>query len=186
MTKVFVYIGGYAQVGKTSVTNELRSRGYNCFSTSEILYEMAEKMCDIFELPCFYENKNQFYGMPLDGRYELTSEKGRTWLILLAEKVLVPVFGRQVFAHTATQRAIDCDSDLVFIESFNNEENQLMIQYASNMTPKSNLHVKFNIRRNTEDPSADSRELLFGAMDLQNDKTIPELVDELLSHTVSL
>ena len=54
MTKTFVYIGGYAQVGKTSVMNELRGRGYNCFSTSEILYEVAEKLCSKFLIFPFY------------------------------------------------------------------------------------------------------------------------------------
>lgn len=175
--KTIVYLGGYARSGKSSLIEELRNRGYSCFSTSEILHEVASRFCLSFYLPVFFRHKTEKFDLGYS--FFPCIKTGREWLITLAEDVLVPVFGRELFAHTASKRAIACDTPLVFIEAFNNEEQNLMSWYAQNI---GNIQQEliFNIRRDREEPDADSRELLAGAIDIQNTQTIAELVDSLL------
>lgn len=93
-----VYLTGYARTGKTTLLTELKGRNWLVVSSSEILHKVTEKVLKEFN-PELYD---KYMAIP-DKDADLAYRKGkpiskRDMLIMVAEEILVPMFGREIFA----------------------------------------------------------------------------------------
>lgn len=148
--KRIIFIGGYADSGKTTTMNYFRSIGIHCFSSSELLHKTAQLLL------------NNEWSNP-----HANVDK-RKFLIPLAEKVLVETFGRSIFAHRVydliSQLPDDCK---IAIETIGGEEFWLMFNMLDNAPFECYLE-RCNIRRPTENSAADYRQLLPSAITIAN------------------
>jgi hypothetical protein len=190
MLKTYCLIGGYSGSGKTTVLNELGRLGYPCFSSSQLLYQFVNSLAVSLghkEHP--FKPINRLRKATLStqinlhgdnfGNREYITKTVRDWMITFSEDSLVKVFGRQVYCGAIVPQARITPSSLVFIEVFNEEEAML---YERAFSPaygnESNL-VFLNLRRETENPTIDSRVLIPG-VDIDNNQPLDFTVKKIL------
>ena len=140
MIKKVVFIGGYANSGKTTVLDRLRNSGHLIVSTSETLHQIADK----------------FHGRKLDSKIP----EDRTELIRIAEEVLVPVIGRHGLVSPACEKILNYsgDNEIAIFESIGGEEFRIALNILESA---GGLKIDgINLRRSTEQPGVDIRELL--------------------------
>jgi hypothetical protein len=154
---VVLFIGGYSRVGKSTTINYLKSQGIPCYSTSALLHQVYQNL-DITGLLSSRRAWDE------ENKPELRQE-----LITLAESVLVPVFGREIFSHTIIRQANLSTAPLVVIETIGGEEFKLGLEVIKKP------YLCWNIRRDGELKGVDIRELLEGGEDIWNDGSIEEL-----------
>jgi hypothetical protein len=154
---VVLFIGGYARTGKSEAISYLKSQEIPCYSTSDLLHQTYQ---NLYEGGLLYPNR--YWGE--DEKPELRQE-----LITLAESVLVPVFGREIFSHTVIRQANLSPAPLVVIETIGGEEFKLMGEALQKP------YLCWNIRREGELKGVDIRELLERGEDIWNDRSIEEL-----------
>lgn len=159
--KTILVIGGYSRSGKTSSLSILRNLGIPYFSTSVLLDN-------------FIESLEREFGVPIPTEVE----ERRRHKITSAEKVLVPIFGRQIFSVKAAQAAMESEDDVVLIESIGGEEWELMAKAIGNIAYERLMNYRvyrFNVRSEREIPGVDIRQLLNNAVTIQNDGTLDDL-----------
>jgi hypothetical protein len=152
-----LFIGGFSRAGKSTTIDYLKSQGIPCYSTSALLHQTYQNL---------YKSElldSSHYWVE-DNKPELRQE-----LITLAESVLVPVFGREVFSHTVIRQANLSTAPLVVIETIGGEEFKLGLEVLRKP------YLCWNIRREGELKGVDIRELLEGGEDTWNDGSVEEL-----------
>lgn len=101
------------------------------------------------------------------GHYNRPSD--REQCICMAEDILVPTFGRRLFAHAMYDGAMDSASEIVAVESIGGEEWEEFKHLA-----RGHVLEIWNIRSRREQPGIDIRQLMTEGQDLWNDDTIEE------------
>lgn len=156
MNKI-IFIGGYARSGKDETLKILENLGIPCYSTSSLLHK-------------FYHN---LYSTELIDQFfipDLTDKPSfRNLLITLAEDVLVPTFGREIFAHTVIRQANLDPAPIVAVETVGGEEFRLGLEVIKKEW------ACWNIRRDSELKGVDLRELLDGGVDIWNNGSLSDL-----------
>lgn len=177
--KIIVFVGGYAEAGKTTTLNRLKDEGLTVFSSSELLHSVTWRIVAGIlgtDKANQLENKAKNYSLKtLLG----IDDTVRGLYILIAEAILVPVFGREIFAHTVARKALQASDDLVFIETIGGREHALAEEHIQLLNPTA-LVLNLNLRRVGENKEADSRQLL---PDLEG-KTIEIWVDKHPQNTI--
>lgn len=153
---IVLFIGGYARAGKQTALDYLKSLGIPCYSTSALLHQTYQNLYKTGLL-----QPNLYWGE--ENKPELRRE-----LIVLAEEVLVPVFGREVFSHTVIRQVNLSTASLVVVETIGGEEFKLGLEVLRKP------YLCWNIRRDEELKGVDIRELLEGE-DIWNNGSIEEL-----------
>jgi hypothetical protein len=198
MQKTIVFVGGYARSGKTTALSYLAEQGYGTVSTSAILYEFAANLFSGItdwktdEATKVLADKSSSFEISFTayhGREENCSSFSgffphRKFIIALAEDVLVKTFGRQIFARTATIRALQSDSPLVFVETVGGEEFSQMLLALNEITgtePEETQPtlIKLNMRRTEEQAGVDIRQLLTTDLEIWSDGSVEETQKEL-------
>ena len=173
-TKI-VLIGGFSQAGKTSVL-EILSKSYCTISSSELLHQTLNDIYWMAGQAHFDTHDSKDSPVVFGGRMYKT---GRDLLIYLAEKVLVENFGRGLFAVGCVNQIIP--NAINFIECIGgDEETELDKQLETNGYDDV---IKINIRRHTEKPNVDIRQLLRCAVDVWNEGRIEKTVAQ-VNHLV--
>lgn len=159
MSKI-IFIGGWARSGKSSTLNYLKTQGIPTYSTSALLHQTYRRLIEA-KLKSFKRDFDIYDG---NSKAELRQE-----LITLAEDVLVPIFGREIFAHTIIRQANLDPAPIVAVETIGGEEFRLGLE----MVEKE--YVCWNIRRDSELKGVDLRELLEGGVDIWNNGSLSDL-----------
>lgn len=152
-----IFIGGYACSGKTSTLEILKKLGIPCYSTSALIHKVYKELA----LSGLLSSK-KLWGK--ENKPEL-----RECLITLAEDVLVPAFGREIFAHTVIRQANFNPAPVVAVETVGGEEFRLGLKVIEKE------YFCWNIRRDSELKGVDLRELLEGGIDIWNNGSISDL-----------
>ena len=194
MSKKIIILGGYAQAGKSTAIELLKELGVEAVSTSTLLHEIAERffkeILGVDQPGMFQDKSKQFcfrtwesrvipgQPSPLPNEYSSgPALMSRDILIKVAESILVPTLGRkEAFVAPVVTKAVKCESPIVVIECIGGHEWDLMQEVLEN-----NLcdYTRVNIRRESEQPDADYRELLPDACCIWNDDTKDALKLEL-------
>ena len=205
-----LFFGGYSGSGKTThCIPILRSFGYRILSSSVLMHQFSDRLIEQVFGCDFYDSYNRELELSVDTQlvvrhgsfFGLTNiskgkyrAKSRQFLIDLAEKTLVPVFTRAVFAHAIADIILQNPDVCYAVEIFKAEE-FAYLQTRLNLfkdhlleagrsswgdpktAPASLLedHVVFNLRRQTENPFVDSRSLIPGAINVDNNGSYAEL-----------
>lgn len=164
MSKI-IFIGGYARAGKGSTLEILKKLGIPCYSTSVLLHQTYQRLIKS-KLKSFKRDFDMYDG---NNKAELRQE-----LITLAEDVLVPTFGREMFAHTVIRQANLDPAPIVAVETVGGEEFRLELEVISKEW------VCWNIRRDSELKGVDLRELWEGGVDIWNNGNLDELEGKIL------
>lgn len=161
--KHILAIGGKAQSGKSSTVKILRSLGVPVVSTSELLDEFLTRL-------------KIHYGIDQGS----TVEETRQLKIKAAERVLVPTFGREVFANTAARMIFKHPESMVAIETIGGEEWKLIqkaITLEAAYSETSYTIRRYNLIRDSQLENVDIRELLENARLIKNNGTLDDLYD---------
>jgi hypothetical protein len=187
-----VFFAGYSGSGKTTYCIPvLKELGYEVLSSSVLLHEFSERLIadvlggdkfDSYDRTCvldFFLNVKSIAKKEesLSNLFLNTTISSRKFLIDLAEKGLVPVFTRGVFAHAIADRIIKSENQKLAIEVFNTEEFSLLSDRLSSLGIKG---FAFNLRRIGEDSSVDDRDLLPMASIIRNDGSYEDLRAKLI------
>jgi NADPH-dependent 7-cyano-7-deazaguanine reductase QueF-like protein len=155
-----IFIGGYGRSGKSSTLEILKSLDIPCYSTSVLLHQTYRRLVEA-KLKSFKLDFNMYDG---NNKAEIRQE-----LITLAEDVLVPTFGREIFAHTVIRQANLDPVPIVAVETVGGEEFRLGLEVIEKE------YVCWNIRRNSELKGVDLRKLLVKGVDIWNNGSISDL-----------
>lgn len=201
MRKTIVFVSGHARSGKSTLMRHVKSKGYGTHSTSAILYEVAIRiLVNLFGLTTdkaakALENKatrfifRGWWGSSNGAQTSGLELPHREFLITIAEKILVPVFGRELFSRAVVKRCLKDDSEIVFAETIGGEEFNKALDAIDEITGRWSeaqqpLILKVNVRSQYEEPEADGRKLLDGGLTINNNRDgvfiddIDELLDE--------
>jgi hypothetical protein len=159
MSKI-IFIGGYSRAGKSSTLKILKNLEIPCYSTSALLHQTYQRLIKA-KLKSFKLDYEMYDG---NNKAEIRQE-----LITLAEDVLVPTFGREIFAHTVILQANLDPAPIVAVETVGGEEFKLGLEVIEK------THVCWNIRRDSELKGVDLRELLEGGVSIWNNGTLDDL-----------
>lgn len=151
---IVIFINGYARSGKTHL---IENSPYPSVSTSRVLDEVAARFAfpnhseeDLIEVKEHFRKKTPGF---LEGR-------SREFKIKIAEQVMIPVFGRKIFAGQAVEQAmtIGQTNPIVLFETIGGEEQLLIIKeledkkihyYSINIRHKDELSEGIDIRELT-------------------------------------
>jgi hypothetical protein len=153
-----IFLGGFAQSGKSESMKIFKEDfGYSTFSASALLHQVYEK---------FHEYDHSDTTLP-----EVRAEH-----IRIAEEVLKPVFGQEIFADALYRQV--AKNIYLFPEKVNvietvggKEFTALMEKFEDSPFPIKRI----NIRRKEERHGIDLRELLPDAIDFWNDGDLADL-----------
>ena len=170
ITLILIY--GYAKSGKTTLLRELRLKNYQVVSTS---VELDYVVCEYYNLPRYFvevlPRKKDHILQEYSGDDEITC---RELKMLLADEIIIPKYGRGFLAKRALANQYNSfiKHKLLFFETVGGEEalitKDIWLKYYGNKV------VDINIRRNSEKPGIDLRELSSG-LDFNNNYDSPEL-----------
>ena len=145
-----VIFSGYARSGKTTTGDILQELGYKKVSTSDALHQVTRLFFLIFlglDIDTYYKDK---IALTIRSESKLLNiaqvafwTNYREVLKAIAEKILVPVFGREIFAIYALKRIKKhmANNELVFFETIGGDEFNVFSYYAGDMPV-----LKMNIR----------------------------------------
>ena len=151
----------YKLTHNSSSLKLLQGQGIPTFSTSVLLDRFIVALETTF-------------GVPIP----TTVEERRKHKIAAAEEVLVPIFSRQVFANQAGKDLMECESELVVVETIGGEEwkeLQKAIAAQSMALGKNYQIYKFNVTRKSQLTGVDIRKPLERAYEVQNNGTLEQL-----------
>lgn len=147
-TPNILFIGGYANSGKSSLLRDFEAMGIATFSTSRICHMLLDVAC----------------GEKVDTKIPAN----RARMIDFIENGLVPQFGRKSIALAAAGDAWDHYNsaiESVVIETIGGDELQHMLEFlSSELVCCSKIHF-VNCRSSAEKPNVDRRKLITGADD---------------------
>jgi hypothetical protein len=173
MPKVYL-VGGYARSGKTTLLKQAKEACHLVASTGQELYEIAARAYLAFHSEVFEPSEEniqwaikflqQHKEEPLPGFEHLS---GRQFVILMAENVIVPAFGRSVFVKRAATKVRDFilsngdNTKDCFVETVGGEEFQILFSKLVTHLNISPGRIKvLNLRRPKEQPGIDLRQLV--------------------------
>lgn len=156
--KIIICIGGFSNSGKSTTVKILESLGVPVFSASRFLHKAVDLANETF----FKADRPD----PINYRWPTNRQQ----CITMAEEILVPTFGRRLFAHAMFDGVIESPERIVAIESIGEAEWEEFAKLARGH----HLEI-WNIRSLTEKPGIDIRELIPDGMDLWNTGTIEDL-----------
>ena len=161
--KKLVILSGYARTGKTTALEVAEGLGYTVVSTSVLLHRFV----NLLLTNLFGQSKSVDTSCKKSlHRLETTFNKintvmylkSRDLLITVAEKCIVPVFGRDAFGLAAAKLVKGSDKDLFIYEAFNKEECDLFLHFLDSL-PSYDIKVVTVVRDGFEG-GEDKRELL--------------------------
>lgn len=156
-----IFIGGYARSGKSSAISYLRNHhGLVCLSTSECLHQVKDRLLDTFPEIARPTNK----------------EQERSLCIKIAEGLLVPIYGREIFANWVVQQIQPGQTYIV--ETIGGVEHTLLKDTIKRALTRVDID-EVNIRRGSERIGVDIRKLLENGIELYNNGTLDELYKKL-------
>lgn len=158
----YIIVCGYARAGKTTF---LAKQPYPVLSTSVVLDELCKAV--ITNLTSGYSHTGfDINSFLKDKEGTHLGKDGRDFKITMAEKVIVPILGRQTLVNTVF-KDIPQDGGVKIIESIGGEELSLIIQYLDDNHDQYGI---INLRHVDEQPGVDIR----------------QLAPQILSHTIWL
>jgi hypothetical protein len=165
MRKIII-IGGYARSGKSSSIKIIESFGIPTISTSVILDNILDSLVPYLKdsVPRISKSEN-------NSIYKDIRRKKKIWL---AEQIICKKLTRQSLIFGVIKKIKDTNSKIIVIESIGGEEYNLLIGQLSHLSEEF-LIKNVNIRRKTEEPGIDIRELLPNAIDIWNESTLEDL-----------
>lgn len=181
--RVIIFLGGYAESGKTEFIKIARANNYLCFSSSELLHEVYKKIFlrfNGFPIITTDKTRNIFTYTMANSVKELISL--RTDLIFLAEQILTKVFSRSIFASAIMEKMLNIDltkNQISIIETIGGEEYEKFIFLCRLYYPDAKI-LNLNIRRDLESQGIDSRKLLPDADVIYNNGTKAEYEKQIL------
>jgi hypothetical protein len=150
MSKNVLIICGYARTGKTSLISELSEEDWSVASSSNILTEVCEEILRVFDRPSVdFKSKT---GQIVAGSYLYTP---RAFKISIAEKVIVPILGREAMINASFRC---CYKDNIVCESIGGAELDMYLSYIRVNYPGAKVLV-LNMRSALELKGVDIREL---------------------------
>jgi hypothetical protein len=172
--KTIIFIGGYAESGKTTSINYLKTLGIPCFSTSELLHHFCFNTYKyIMGIELETQNKIKMVTLfPFNSAFRSIKVSMREFLIYVAENLLTKTFGRGIFALGIKNQIETCPSNLVIIETIGGKEYYELNNCFSD-TEYNKINI--NIRSYTEKPGIDIRELLPKALEINNNESVQKL-----------
>jgi len=147
-----IFVGGYARSGKTTVINYLEEHYQaEVLSGSRMIHQITDSLLDYFGLNSFRLKReiNKF----------------------IAESVLKKFLHPQIFALALAEKVKTSNSPLIVIESIGGDEFVKLKDLINSPTKP----LCWNIRKDTEQPQADQRELLPEAFNIWNEGSIDDL-----------
>jgi hypothetical protein len=192
--KTLVLIYGYARSGKTTLLQELKKRGFTILSTSLELDYITTSSAYLprYFLPILQEKDDERLRAYIDregvklkssppfDNPEITCRQLKIWV---AENEYVPLFGREYLVEQTIFNQYDPDnsSQLIFFETIGGKEAEIIKKCWSDTAI-----LDINIRRSSELPKVDIRELAPEAIDFHNKWQSVERYVESFLNTVSL
>lgn len=152
--KTIICIGGYARSGKTTTIEILESLGVPVFSASRFLHQVVEQA-------------EKALWNPFELYDDVMTDRAKC--ICMAEEILIPVFGRKLFAHAMYDGAISTPEETVAIETIGGQEFQ-----EFKMLARGHRLECWNVRSEREKSGVDIRQLLPEGQDIWNDGTIAD------------
>jgi hypothetical protein len=159
----YVFIGGFANSGKTTLIREIEQAGFPVFSTSREMHRIADLLTGSTFDTKLPENRQRFIDM--------------------IEKGLVPAFGREAIATVAMAAALRrkaLEGGSLVVESIGGDELVYMCQQIHVPSSNSTLSplVTIDVRSSLEQPEVDIREL--------GSETLEPLREDLLHRRLDL
>jgi hypothetical protein len=170
--KTILAVGGMSRSGKSTSLAFLKTLGIPTVSTSVLLDQVIENLSGSFNL-----------SIPSD------VEQRRRHKIKIAEDVLVPVFGREMFAGTAARHIFQYQSPTVVTETIGGEEFNLLQKAISTEASQKDINYRifrFNVKKLTELSGVDIRVPLDNAYTITNDGSVQDLYDTWLDQLIKL
>ena len=170
MTKKVIILSGYARSGKTTFLNVAKDLGCETVSTSAILHEFTKRLAryvlginNLDTTDKRYPKILQYAFRQNGGKllHNIVSHTSRDLLITVAEKCLVPVFGRDVFGLATAKRIKRSSADVAIYEAFNREECDAMLHFLDLQEGDYELYM-MTVRSPKEQGGVDKRDLLHG------------------------
>ncbi len=180
MSKELLVIGGFSKTGKTSAISYLEKvHGASVVSTSVMLHAVSSVL-----------NGWDSYSIDKDKAITINGveySNYREYLIWLAEEVLVPIFGREIFGITAAIQAMRAleDNDCVVVESVGGEEYEFFEKHLHSFDISDVVKVNINLVREGREGGDDLRQPLPDACTLVNNSDRNNLYNT-LDYTLDL
>lgn len=180
MSKKLLVIGGFSKTGKSSAINYLKEvHGAEVVSTSAMLHAVSSAF-----------NHWDSYEIDKDDPITINGVEYstyRNYLIWLAEEVLVPIFGREIFGITAAIKAVKAleEKDCVVVESVGGEEYEFFEKHLHSFDTSDVSKVNINLVREGREGGDDLRKPLPDACTLVNNSSREELYNT-LDYTLNL
>ncbi len=171
ITKTLVFLGGYANAGKSTAVKWFRKQGIEVFSSSELLHDHIENMMG--RLHTYFDSYDRSGSTQLNN---LTIPH-RDFMIALAEATRQIIDG-EIYMKGVMGQAIASKSELVVVETVGGHEYEIGLKMAREQ--KDLQLVNVNIRMHSELPGVDIRELLPYATDIYNNGTKEDLYRQLM------
>jgi hypothetical protein len=165
MRKIIV-VGGYARSGKSTSIKIIESFGIPTTSTSVILDNILDSLVPYLKdwVPSILESEN-------DPIYKNIRRKKKIWL---AEQIICKKLTRQSLVFGVIKKIKETNSKIIVVESIGGEEYNLLMEQLYHLSEEF-LIKNVNIRRKTEEPGIDIRELLPNSVDIWNESTLEDL-----------
>lgn len=163
MSKKLLVIGGFSETGKSSAISYLEEvYGAEVVSTSGMLHAVSSAL-----------NHWDSYGIDKDKAITINGVEYstyRNYLIWLAEEVLVPIFGREIFGISASTKAMKAleNKDCVVVESVGGEEYEFFEKHLYSFDISDVTKVNINLVRDGREGGDDLRQPLPDACTLVN------------------
>lgn len=166
---VIIFVGGFSNAGKTTALDYLKTHNFYVYSPSVILHQLSDRVC------------SYLLGQePIKDR-----EEKRKLNITLAEDILIPVCGRDLFPTIVINRVLDDiyqrDRKLIVIETIGGEEYSIMLDILDGHYGEFDIY-SWNIRRVEERPGVDIRKLIKDATNVWNDSSLSDFHYQLDIH----
>jgi hypothetical protein len=168
--QTIIFLSGYAEAGKTTSIKILNSLEIPSYSSSALLHEFAQIIYFIImgiKLDTHNKNNSVVCYNPFGSTIRINRLIMRDFLITIAEKALVKVFTRNIFA-AAIKNKLDSYSPVVVIETIGGEEYECFLKEFEDA--KKYQIFNLNIRSFDEKKGVDIRKLLPNSYDLWNNK----------------
>jgi hypothetical protein len=161
--KTIICVGGYARAGKSTTVEILESLDIPVFSASRFLHKAVDLTKGTVFEPWAAAIKLT------DIAVDIVPPSERMQCITMAERILVPTFGRKLFAHAMFDGLTAVDNQIVAIETIGGDEWQEFANLA-----EGHRLVIWNVRSEREQPGIDIRELIPDGQDIWNDETLED------------
>jgi hypothetical protein len=123
--KDLIILNGLANAGKTTSLNYLKEKyDYKVYGSSQLLHNVTSKICNVYNSKMSIKDYKEILldkenGVIVFGEKEYNS---RSFLIKIAEEILVPVFGRTLFMSSIIFTILNEKPEKAVIECIGGDE----------------------------------------------------------------